>query len=222
MQCPCPGIMHVLSCDRQTREPNMSMASRSLDSSLRHSPHTGALRAAEVHITWLNKARRPAAPPTAKRGPCARAQCGYALWRLGGISVAMCVVKCTQRGVPGGAPTRPAPSARATRTTASLSSRRAWSSAASRCSAAASASARASARACCTWAEGSARSAEHKHQYDKTSACLLLSSITPCPMLPHAEHMQPSRSQSVVHICCKPGSGGAAYFCTCTKSSSPA
>ncbi len=58
------------------------MASHPLSAALRHSPHTGALCAAEVHIIWLNKAWRPAAPPIAKRGPCARTICGCALWRL--------------------------------------------------------------------------------------------------------------------------------------------
>ena len=59
-------------------------------------------------MPWLNKAQWPAALPTAKRGPCARAQRGGALWRLGGMSVTLCVVKGTPRGVPGGARTRPA------------------------------------------------------------------------------------------------------------------
>ncbi len=33
--------------------------------------------------------------------------------------------------------------------------------------------------------------------------CLQLSSTTPCPMLPHAEFAQPSRSRSVAYLLCK-------------------
>jgi hypothetical protein len=110
MRCPCPGMIHVLSCDRVRVCSAMSLAGCSLVSSLRHAP---------------------AAPGDHARTACCPAHC-EARAPVSGAGRAL---------------TRRTPSARAARTAASLSSRRAWSSAASRCSAAASASARASARA---------------------------------------------------------------------------
>ncbi len=40
-----------------------------------------------------------------------------------------------------------------------------------------------------------------RHVYER-QACLQLCSTSPCPMLPHAEHVQPSRSQSVAYNLC--------------------
>jgi len=110
------------------------------------------------------------------------------------------------------------PSARAARTAASLSSRRAWSSAASRCSAAASASARASARAWCTWPEGTKQS---KARHGETSL-RPAEVITAGSILPRAEHVQPARSSSVAYLLCRTRLGRCSNCCACTAGSAPA
>jgi len=46
------------------------------------------------------------------------------------------------------------------------------------------------------------RSASRARPFMERQACVQLSSTTPCPMLSHAEHVQPSRPQSIAHTLC--------------------